>query len=310
MSTFAQRMLSWLRREPSGRRPKRSNRGYYTFIIAPHATSKIHRLHIPTSLLYTVCVFALIGLVTVSTGLVIVFRKTKTLAEMSAIRVQNRQLRQENSALKLRYEELNQRVSNIEDVSDALANQAKIPPVSASLTAREAAGGPEMADKLDSDTESLERELRQLKSLQDQNAVRLASIPSGLPVRGYLTDGFGGRHNPFGGESSEFHAGQDISVPHGTPVQATADGIVLYAAPRSGYGNVVVIYHGNGISTRFGHLSAFDVEAGQRVKRGDIIGRAGNTGRSTGVHVHYEVREYDVPVDPLKYAPGYAVTKK
>lgn len=310
MSNFAQRMLSRLRRESPARRPKRSNRGYYTFIIAPHATSKIHRLHLPTSLLYTVCVFALIGMVTVTTGLVIVFRKTKTLAEMSSIRVQNRQLRQENSALKLRYDELNQRVSNIEDVSDALATQAKLPQVGAQISAREAAGGPEMADKLTNDTESLERELHQLKTFQDQNAVRLASIPSGLPARGYLTDGFGGRHNPFGGESSEFHAGQDISVPYGTPVQATADGVILYAAPRSGYGNVVVIYHGNGISTRFGHLSAFDVEAGQRVKRGDVIGRAGNTGRSTGTHIHYEVREYDVPVDPLKYAPGYTVNKK
>jgi murein DD-endopeptidase MepM/ murein hydrolase activator NlpD len=310
MGVFSSLTSPLRKRASSGRKSGPDNRGYYTFIIAPTATSKIHRLHIPNSALYAVCGLAIIGFATVSTGVVAVLRKTKTLAEMSAIRIQNRQLRQENQSLKLHYEELSQRIAGIQDISTALAIQAKLPQANPPAVARNAAGGPEVADKLESETLALERELRQLKSAYDQDALQLSSTPSGLPVRGYLTDGFGARPNPFSGEGHEFHAGQDISVPYGTPVQATADGVVLYAAPRAGYGNVVVIAHANGISTRYGHLASFDVNAGDRVRRGDVIGRAGNTGRSTGTHVHYEVREYDVPVDPLRYAPGFAVNAR
>src|SRR5258705_128723 len=132
--------------------------------------------------------------------------------------------------------------------------------------------------------------------------LRLASIPRGLPVNGYVTDGFGMRRNPFNGEGREVHEGLDIAVDFGTPVTATADGLVIYAAPHAGYGNLVIVYHSNGITTRYGHLSRISVEAGQRVKRSDQIGNAGSTGRSTGPHVHYEIRENDQPVDPLRYA--------
>ena len=131
--------------------------------------------------------------------------------------------------------------------------------------------------------------------------LRVASIPSGLPVSGYVTDGFGMRRNPFNGEGREVHEGLDIAVDFGTPVSATADGLVIYAAPHAGYGNLVIVYHSNGVTTRYGHLSRITVEAGQQIKRGEQVGHAGSTGRSTGTHVHYEIRENDQPVDPATY---------
>ena len=95
--------------------------------------------------------------------------------------------------------------------------------------------------------------------------------------------------------------GIDVAVDFGTPVTATADGLVIHSGLYSGYGNLVIIYHTNGITTRYGHLSRITVEAGQRIKRGDQLGHAGSTGRSTGPHVHYEIRENDQSVDPFRY---------
>jgi murein DD-endopeptidase MepM/ murein hydrolase activator NlpD len=130
-----------------------------------------------------------------------------------------------------------------------------------------------------------------------------ASIPSIWPVMGALRSGVGVRSNPFGGSSLEYHKGQDISAPTGTPVSATADGVVVIARWVKGYGNGIYIDHGNGISTRYGHLSRIDVVEGQTVKRGEHLGLVGSTGRSTGPHLHYEVRINGQPTSPLPYLP-------
>jgi murein DD-endopeptidase MepM/ murein hydrolase activator NlpD len=129
------------------------------------------------------------------------------------------------------------------------------------------------------------------------------TIPSIWPVHGTLRSGVGIRSNPFGGSSLEYHKGQDIAAPSGTPVIATADGNVIIAGWLKGYGNVVYIDHGNGISTRYGHLSRIDVALGQPIKRGEQLGLVGSTGRSTGPHLHYEVRIDGQPTSPLKYLP-------
>ncbi|MDX6693447.1 MAG: hypothetical protein QOF02_1050 [Blastocatellia bacterium] len=131
-----------------------------------------------------------------------------------------------------------------------------------------------------------------------------SNIPSIWPVVGPLRSGVGVRSNPFGGSSLEFHKGQDISAPTGTPVSATADGVVVIAGWVRGYGNGIYIDHGNGISTRYGHLSRIDVVVGQTIKRGEHLGLVGSTGRSTGPHLHYEVRIDGQPVSPLQYLPA------
>lgn len=131
-----------------------------------------------------------------------------------------------------------------------------------------------------------------------------AYIPSIWPVVGSLRSGVGMRGNPFGGSSTEFHKGQDIAAPMGTPVSATADGTIIIAGWQRGYGWVVYIDHGNGITTRYGHLSRIDVELGQTIRRGEQLGLVGSTGRSTGPHLHYEVRINGQPVSPLLYLPS------
>jgi murein DD-endopeptidase MepM/ murein hydrolase activator NlpD len=131
-------------------------------------------------------------------------------------------------------------------------------------------------------------------------------MPSIWPVMGPLSSGFGGRHNPFGGAGYEFHKGQDIAAQWGTPVIATADGVVVSACWHKGYGNGIYIDHGNGIETRYGHLSRIDVTEGQQIKRGQQIGLVGSTGRSTGPHLHYEVRINGEAINPLPYLPSTA----
>jgi murein DD-endopeptidase MepM/ murein hydrolase activator NlpD len=136
-------------------------------------------------------------------------------------------------------------------------------------------------------------------------AVR-SNIPSIWPVVGILRSGVGVRSNPFGGSSLEFHKGQDISAPTGTPINATADGVVVKAGWMRGYGNGIYIDHGNGITTRYGHLSRIDVVEGQPVRQGQHLGLVGSTGRSTGPHLHYEVRINGEPTSPLPYLPSPA----
>ena len=130
--------------------------------------------------------------------------------------------------------------------------------------------------------------------------IRANSAPNLWPVEGQITGSFGERIDPFNGEGA-FHSGVDISSYVGSPVIAPADGVVTFADFMGGYGRAVIVDHGHGISTRYGHLSSFAVTAGQHIQRGDTIGYVGLSGRSTGPHLHYEVRINDVPVNPYKY---------
>ncbi|MCK5163193.1 MAG: M23 family metallopeptidase [Desulfobacula sp.] len=143
------------------------------------------------------------------------------------------------------------------------------------------------------DFENLIKMLEQKRNL-------LASTPSIRPVDGWITSKFGYRKSPFTGRK-EFHSGLDISNKSGTKIIATANGRVSYAARKMYIGNLIVIDHGHGRVTKFGHLKKIMVKPGQQVKRGDVIALLGNTGRSTGPHVHYEVRINGTPVNPLKY---------
>jgi murein DD-endopeptidase MepM/ murein hydrolase activator NlpD len=129
----------------------------------------------------------------------------------------------------------------------------------------------------------------------------LGIVPTLWPVVGEITGHFGERLDPFSGEGA-FHAGMDIASHYGDAVRATADGVVSEAGgERSGYGRLVVIDHGFGVSTWYGHLSAFKTQIGMHVKAGDVIGLEGKSGRSTGPHLHYEVRIYNTPVNPWRY---------
>lgn len=126
--------------------------------------------------------------------------------------------------------------------------------------------------------------------------------PSLWPVMGPITSSFGQREDPvLGNGEGEFHKGIDIAAPQGTPIHATADGVVLTAGLGNGYGREVVLDHGHGLKTLYGHMSGFNVVAGQTVFRGQIIGYVGHSGRTTGNHVHYEVKIHDASVNPHRY---------
>jgi murein DD-endopeptidase MepM/ murein hydrolase activator NlpD len=130
--------------------------------------------------------------------------------------------------------------------------------------------------------------------------IRANSAPNLWPVEGQVTGSFGERIDPFNGEGA-FHSGVDIGSNYGHPVIAPADGVVTFADFLGGYGKAVMLDHGHGISTRYGHLSGYAVAPGQHIHRGDLIGYVGLSGRSTGPHLHYEVRINDTPVNPYKY---------
>jgi murein DD-endopeptidase MepM/ murein hydrolase activator NlpD len=223
-------------------------------------------------------------------------------AKLNILENKNRELKEENQEAKSKYDQLNNRLAALDTTQRKLAEASGVSR-SADVSKDIGRGGPNGETKvtdLEESTAALESELRQIKDVFDRNQVKLASTPSGWPVRGYITDGFGNRRNPFG-KGYENHAGLDIATNHGTAIGATADGRVIFAGPHGGYGNIVVIDHGYGITTRYGHMSAIEVQVGQHVTRGKTIGAVGSTGRSTAPHCHYEVRLHDRPVNPLSY---------
>lgn len=154
--------------------------------------------------------------------------------------------------------------------------------------------------QLAAESEAEQQVQRQLaKFLRERRSI-LAATPSTWPVRGWVTSGYGYRISPFTGKR-RFHSGIDISTRRGTPIKAPAQGVVTFAGVEGGLGRMVVINHGHGLVTRYAHMKKYTVKVGQRVKRGQIIGQVGNTGRSTGPHLHYEVMLSGTTTNPRNY---------
>jgi murein DD-endopeptidase MepM/ murein hydrolase activator NlpD len=143
--------------------------------------------------------------------------------------------------------------------------------------------------------------IREKKEKINDLLEKIQSVPMGLPYDGRLTSDFGVRGNPISGEGSEFHPGLDLAGNQGDPIHTTANGTVSYANIRGGYGNCVVIKHGYGYETLYGHMSRINVKVEQKVKAGDVIGFVGSTGRSTAPHVHYEVIHNQEKENPKKF---------
>ncbi|WP_428992132.1 M23 family metallopeptidase [Luteibacter yeojuensis] len=159
-------------------------------------------------------------------------------------------------------------------------------------------------DDLAGQFDAQQAQLEALNDLLLDRKIESSLRPTGMPVQGYISSFFGGRPDPFSGHSAR-HTGIDIAAPTGTPVTAVAEGMVTFAGQRSGYGDVVEIDHGNGYMTRYAHNSKLVATVGQRVHVGDVIARAGSTGRSTGSHVHFEVWYHDRVVNPLAFVRSH-----
>jgi murein DD-endopeptidase MepM/ murein hydrolase activator NlpD len=271
---------------------------FYSFIIAHTSRSRarVQRIRIERKFIS----IASAVIIVIAAGLVFgLYGLTQQVAHLRT-ELENQRLRAENDRQRQELEKLNNRVEKVEDTSRRLAEKSG---VIQNETAAKGSGGPELpldemavatlaakTSKLEADMSAYEEVLRQK-----------GYTPSIWPVDGTLEGGFGGRRNPFGGAGWEFHTGQDIEAPMGADVIAGASGRVTYAGWMNGYGQLVIVDHGGGLTTRYGHLSHFDVEVGQQVSRGELVGRIGSTGRSTGPHLHYEVRINDQPVNPLQY---------
>jgi murein DD-endopeptidase MepM/ murein hydrolase activator NlpD len=275
----------------------------YTFVFAPTSSFPLRKFNVYHKALYAVLGFAIIGLLTFVWLMYEATQYGFVKLQNYNLKRHNRELKEENQRAKSEYDQLQSRLAVLD------TNQRKVAEVlgvsrNPDFSKDIGRGGPDgetNMNDIEAKTAALESQMRYIKDVFDRNQIKLASTPSGWPVRGYITDGFGNRRNPFGGASYENHAGLDIATNYGTAIEATADGRVIFAGMYGGYGNVVVIDHGYGVTTRYGHMSQINVKMGQAVTRGKMIGAVGSTGRSTAPHCHYEVRLHDRPVNPLNY---------
>lgn len=284
---------------------------YYIFFVCRDAEGQIRKIPIPIHYLYVFLAGALIGMFTI-TG--IAGSYTRMLTKMARLN----HLEEEKNTIADRYNQL-EKVAQEKDTQVAslgsLASEVsslyglKSDPIldnaiSGSLNQQQVNSSLDQLYALRKSAltgvTSIALSSPLLKNATTADWARMAEAPNLWPVEGMVTGSFGERIDPFNGEGA-FHSGIDISSSYGHPVIAPADGVVTMAGEVGGYGRLIQIDHHHGISTRFGHLSAFAVIPGQHVQRGDVIGYVGLTGRSTGPHLHYEVRINNTPVNPYKY---------
>jgi murein DD-endopeptidase MepM/ murein hydrolase activator NlpD len=282
---------------------------YSTIIFVPHARAKFRKLKVSHRLLFSL-VSVLSSSLCLSTFFSIqYFTSLSQTHELTKLRRENHDLQSANEQFSKSVQSLRTQLHTVENRTRTLAIIAGITTLDES--AQGGVGGlrptdlgenpyRDDLDKMSFRSKGLDKDLSVIEQrIVERNQV-LSSTPSITPVHGILTDGFGGRSDPFTGEPGT-HNAIDISSAVGQAVRAPADGIVVKSEWANGYGNVIYISHGYGYSTRYGHLSTFAVKPGERVKRGDVIGYVGSTGRSTGPHLHYEVRLNNTPVNPLAY---------
>jgi murein DD-endopeptidase MepM/ murein hydrolase activator NlpD len=294
----------------------------YTFVVIPPKTSKVIRLKIPRPLMLAglalVAVFAVVGAVSIYRavalqGELIAYEHLKSdyLRQQVAIKkVANQVDRFKGEIDHLR--ELDYKLRLITD----LEVERPAPSIygiggfteggDQTLLKQASQNGLDVLAVLNKDLSRLEKMVRyqeesfnSLKAHLGDKQDLIQRTPYRWPVRGFLSSTYGPRSDPFTG-TSRVHEAIDIVAPKGTPIKAPADGIVTYSGPDPGLGNMLVLDHGYGVITRYGHNNANLVREGQRVKRGDTVATVGSTGRSTGPHLHYEVRINDVAINPLK----------
>ena len=271
---------------------------FYAFIIAHTSRSRarVQRIRVEKKSVSIFCAVLAVLAVGLFYGL---YGLTQQAAHLRT-EIENQRLRAENERQRQELEKLNNRVEKVEDTSRKLAEKSGVVEGNATLAGT---GGPALPmdemgiAALTAKTNRLEEDLRAYEGILRERGY----TPTVWPVDGTLEGGFGGRRNPFGGSGYEFHSGQDIEAPWGAPVVSGASGRVSFVGWQNGYGQLVVVDHGGGLTTRYGHLSHIDVELNQTVARAQLLGKVGSTGRSTGPHLHYETRIDGEAVDPQKF---------
>jgi murein DD-endopeptidase MepM/ murein hydrolase activator NlpD len=306
------------------------NRGnrYYTLMIIPERTSQVRRWLIPGWLVKAAAIAGVfLGAVAVIM-LLDYWYVMSQISENKELRVENRKLRQQVQVFESRIgtvEDTMERIktfsmrlkviTNIEDRDKLIESlNENLPEANANIDVQYAqrknpdeirlaqaqATWDTRFTELGQQSSLLEQQLQdQYELLADRKAF-LNALPTRRPAVGYFTSGFGVRRSPYGGRE-KMHEGLDIANYPGTPIRATAEGTVVYAGAKAGYGQTVILDHGYGLETWYAHNRKIMVRQGQRVRRGETISQLGNSGRSTGPHLHYEVRINGTPIDPLSY---------
>jgi murein DD-endopeptidase MepM/ murein hydrolase activator NlpD len=289
---------------------------YFVVVLAHSLHGRLRRIHIPHKALYIVVGLALFGSVSLFGMVSSYLRMTWKVANYNSLRTQVETLQTKYQTL---LKENNQKQEQLASL------QMMATEVSAALGLNQSLAGSDdnIADEgplVPGYKESIEEynflKTASISRLRHENvrAWQKNIVPSLWPVNGRLLSRFGEREDPFTGEGeahNEFHSGVDISAAMGTSVHAAADGVVEYAASvGDGYGKMVVIDHGNGLQTRYAHLSRFEVIPGQEIRRGEILGYSGATGRVTSPHLHFEVRRGGVAVNPYPYLTHSAMLQQ
>jgi murein DD-endopeptidase MepM/ murein hydrolase activator NlpD len=284
---------------------------FYTLIVVPHAKARFRQFRVPVRLAkWTLTLVGIVGFTVVGV-MVHAARITMEINDLRRLRTENSELLTKTRTYEENAGKLQAKVLQLQTMVTKLGVMAGLEhslPEAGSAGVGGATGmesqapvlAPRALAAIDESLTSLTRRSAQLEEFYRDQTLVLASTPSIWPVRGYLSAGFGNRKDPFTGQR-DFHAGIDISTPIGTRIFAPADGVVLSAAVQGAYGNSIMMDHGFGVVTRYGHLDAYAVRPGQRVRRGDLIGFVGNTGRSTGPHLHYEVWVRDQAQNPIHF---------
>lgn len=289
-------------------------RKLYTFLIFPGLHGKVRKIQVPPYAVHIVLALSLVGVTTVVALASSYTRMLLKVSDYNNMRADREALKDQYRSLQDVVSQTNEKLNSLESLATEVAltygfGEARRSTFPRSLLVLAAHSNPTLDSSYHASLYAFNL-LKRSAASPSADAVgrnlissapsEQAAVPSIWPVRGQVTAGFGERMDPLSGEGA-FHAGMDIAAPKGTAIECAADGIVLAASYDAGYGNAILVDHGSGITTKYGHLSKIDVVVGQEVKRGQVIGAVGATGKTTGPHLHYEVHVRDTPVNPAKY---------
>lgn len=285
---------------------------FYTLIVVPHAKARFRKFQVSVRLTrwvlgsLSVLALALVGIVVHYTMISVEVAELKRLkGENLALATKARAYEENAGRLQARVLTLQNMVTKLglmAGVEKSLPD-AQVGGVGGVSNLETTAPSVDIAASLqgiDNTVSALTQKSTRLQAFFEDQQQLLAATPSIWPVRGYLSASFGNRKDPFTG-MPDFHPGIDVSTPRGTKVVAPADGVVVFVGRKQGYGKALVINHGYGVVTRYGHLDGWNVRPGQRVRRGDPVAFVGNTGRSTAPHLHYEVWVDDQLRNPIEF---------
>jgi murein DD-endopeptidase MepM/ murein hydrolase activator NlpD len=287
---------------------------HYTFLLVSSQRGELRKVRIPFYAMHLLALFVVVGGITVVAAVGSYGRMLWKATSYNALRRDQEQLKREYRELQGRVKDSDQKISSLQSLATDVALSygilraprtpffASDPPTESDAAFRQSL---EQFRFLEKNATAVALAAQGLSLFPGRNWEDMQFMPSMWPVMGQLTGTFGERLDPFSGEGA-FHSGLDISAPYGTEVHVSADGTVVDVGEHTGLGRSVAVDHGFGITTVYGHLSGYATQPGARVKRGEVVGYVGTSGRASGPHVHFEVRMYGTPVNPWKFLRGAA----